>query len=374
MHRQFPVIDNLIHLNHAAVGPWPQQTADVVKRFAEENACQGSLDYLKWLGVETQLRENIKTLINASSVDEIALVKNTSEGLSLVAYGLDWKEGDNVVGIQQEFPSNRFVWDSLALRGVEFRKLDLLDKHDPEQALFDLCDVRTKLISISAVQYYNGYRMDLEKVGAFCRDHNILFCVDAIQQIGALPFDVQAIGADFAIADGHKWMLAPEGLGLFYVRNDVIERLALCQYGWRMTEKLTDYSQQDFQIGKTARRFECGSPNMLGIHALNSSLQLLLDNGIQNIGDRVLQRTQYLIEGLNAINGIELFTDTSEQRLSGIVTFGHREISDQELYKMLTYHSVLCAPRWGGIRLSPHFYTPFDQLDKLLDLIRDFSA
>jgi cysteine desulfurase / selenocysteine lyase len=154
----------------------------------------------------------------------------------------------------------------------------------------------------------------------------------------------------------------------------VIERLALCQYGWRMTEKLTDYSQQDFQIGKTARRFECGSPNMLGIHALNSSLQLLLDNGIQNIGNRVLERTQYLIEGLNAINGIELFTDTSEQRLSGIVTFGHREISDQELYKMLTYHSVLCAPRWGGIRLSPHFYTPFDQLDKLLDLIRDFSA
>jgi cysteine desulfurase / selenocysteine lyase len=185
---------------------------------------------------------------------------------------------------------------------------------------------------------------------------------------------VQATGADFAIADGHKWMLAPEGLGLFYVRKDVLERLSLCQYGWHMTEKLSDYSQQDFAIEKTARRFECGSPNMMGIHALNSSLQLLLDSGMQKIGDRVLQRTQYLIDGLKAIDDIELFTDTTEQRLSGIVTFGHRNIQDTELYKMLTYHSVLCVPRWGGIRLSPHFYTPFDQLDKVLDLIRDFKA
>lgn len=374
MNRQFPVIDKLIHLNHAAVGPWPQQTADVVKQFAEENARQGSLSYLKWLEVETRLRENIKTLINARSVDEIALVKNTSEGLSFVAYGLDWKAGDNVVGIEQEFPSNRFVWDSLASKGVEFRKLDMQGKKDPEQALFDLCNARTRLISISAVQYYNGYRMDLEKVGSFCRDHNILFCVDAIQQIGALPFDVQSTGADFAIADGHKWMLAPEGLGVFYVRREVMPQLAVIQYGWHMAHKLSDYTQQDFVIEASARRFECGSPNMLGIHALNASLELLLDSGMQDIGDKVLQRTRYLIEGLKSIQGIELYSNTSEQRLSGIVTFGHRSIADSVLYKMLTDHSVLCAPRGGGVRFSPHFYTPFDQLDKVLDLIRNFSV
>ena len=370
MNRQFPVIDKLIHLNHAAVGPWPQQTADVVKQFAEENARQGSLDYLKWLEVETQLRENIKMLINAASVDEIALVKNTSEGLSFVAYGLDWNEGDNVVGIQQEFPSNRFVWESLKTQGVEFRKLDMQGQGDPEQALFDLCDSKTRLISISAVQYYNGTRMDLEKVGSYCRENNILFCVDAIQQVGALPFDVQAIGADFAIADGHKWMLAAEGLGLFYIRQEVMERLSIQQYGWHMTEKLADYNQLDFTIDKTARRFECGSPNMLGIHALNSSLKLLLENSMQNIGDKVLDRTRYLIDGLNTIDDISILTDTSEQRLSGIVTFAHRRIRDQQLYKMLTEKSVLCAPRGGGIRLSPHFYTPFEQLDEVLDLIR----
>ena len=369
MQNQFPVINQLIHLNHAAVGPWPQQTADVIKQFADENIQQGSLHYAKWMAVESQLREAFKTLINAQSADEIALVKNTSEGLSFVAYGLDWKAGENVVGIQQEFPSNRFAWESLSTQSVEFRKLDMAGQADPEQALFDLCDANTRLISISAVQYYNGLRMDLQRVGNFCRENNILFCVDAIQQLGALPFDVQAIAADFVIADGHKWMLAPEGLGVFYVREQIMDRLSIKQYGWHMTSKLKDYTQQDFEIESSARRFECGSPNMIGIHALNSSLQLLLDIGLSEIGDRVLQRSRYLIQALQAMNDIELITLDSSERLSGIVTFRHKRVSDSDLYRHLTEHSVLCAPRGGGIRLSPHFYTPLQQLDEVLELI-----
>ena len=374
MQRQFPVIDHLIHLNHAAVGPWPQRTADVVKQFADENVQQGSLNYLQWMEVEAELREACKTLINAQSADEIALVKNTSEGLSFVAYGLDWKAGENVVGIQQEFPSNRFVWESLSSQGVEFRKLDLEGKDDPEQALFELCDAKTRLISISAVQYHNGLRMDLARVGEFCREHNILFCVDAIQQLGALPFDVQAIAADFVIADGHKWMLAPEGLGLFYVRQAIMDRLSIRQYGWHMTQKLKDYSQQEFEIENSARRFECGSPNMMGIHALNSSLQLLLETGMSNIGDRVVQNSQHLIQALRAINDVEVISLDSASRLSGIVTFRHNKIADIDLYRHLGEHSVLCAPRGGGIRLSPHFYTPVQQLDEVVELIAAFRS
>jgi len=252
MSTQFPVTDNLIHLNHAAVGPWPQVTSDAVKAFAEQNLQFGSKHYLQWMEVEKNLRKNITQLINAASEDEIALVKNTSEGLSFVAYGLPWIKGDNVVGIQQEFPSNRFVWDSLRSKGVEFRKLDLENADDPEQALFDLCDKNTRLITISAVQYANGFRMDLEKIGQFCKDNNILFCVDAIQQIGALPFDVQEINADFVIADGHKWLLSAEGLGLFYVRKEVMDKLQVLQYGWHMVDKLSDYSAQQFELARTA--------------------------------------------------------------------------------------------------------------------------
>lgn len=369
--KQFPIVDDIIHLNHAAVGPWPRVTADTVRAFAEENCKLGSLLYLNWMETEKLLRHNLARLINAASVDEIALVKNTSEGLSFVAYGLHWQQGDNVVGIRQEFPSNRFVWESLADQGVQFRKLDIQTCQDPEQALFDLCDANTRLISISAVQYYNGFKMDLHRVGQFCREQDILFCVDGIQQIGALPFDVQSIGADFAIADGHKWMLAAEGLALFYVRKQVMNRLAIHQYGWHMAETLSDYSQQEFKLADSAKRFECGSPNMLGICAMNASINLLLETGMQVIGPSVIDNTLFLIDQLSSINGVHILSDMSELRLSGIVTFNSDHIDSEKLYQSLTQQKVLCAPRGGGIRLSPHFYTPRDQLEQVVSMIRD---
>ncbi len=366
--QQFPVINQLIHLNHAAVGPWPRCTADVVQRFAEDNAANGSLHYPDWLQQEKQLRDRLARLINAPSADQIALVKNTSEGLSFVAYGIEWQAGENIVGIQQEFPSNRFVWDSLSSQGVEFRKLDLSACEDIEQALFDLCDKHTRLITLSAVQYASGLRMDLPRVGEFCHDHDILLCVDAIQQIGSLPFDVQAIGADFVVADGHKWMLAAEGLGLLYINPEIMQDLKLYQYGWHMVEDMADYKQQDFRPAATARRFECGSPNMLGIHALNSSVELLLQTGLDEIGSRVLDNSRYLIEQLQKQPGIQLLSPTAEDRLSGIVSFRSARIDDEKLYRYMMRHKVLCASR-GGVRLSPHFYTPREQLDQALALI-----
>ncbi|MDJ0834216.1 MAG: aminotransferase class V-fold PLP-dependent enzyme [Gammaproteobacteria bacterium] len=365
---EFPVVNQLIHLNHAAVGPWPRGTAEVVKRFAEDNAANGSLHYAEWLQQEQQLRDRLARLINAASADQIALVKNTSEGLSFVAYGIAWQAGDNIVGIRQEFPSNRFAWDSLSSQGVEFRKLDLSACEDIEQALFDLCDKHTRLITLSAVQYASGLRMDLPRVGEFCRDRDILLCVDAIQQIGALPFDVQAIGADFVVADGHKWMLAAEGLGLLYVNPDIMQDLKLYQYGWHMAENMADYKQQDFRPAATARRFECGSPNMLGIHALNASVELLLQTGLDKIGSRVLDNSRYLIEQLSRLPQVQLLSQTTDERLSGIVSFHSERIDDEKLYRYLMRHKVLCASR-GGVRLSPHFYTPREQLDQALELI-----
>jgi selenocysteine lyase/cysteine desulfurase len=353
------------------VGVWPQVTVEAVKAFAEENALTGSLNYPHWMKVEKKLRGQLAELINAASVEEIALVKNTSEGLSFVAYGLPWQAGENVVGIQQEFPSNRFVWESLSNKGIEFRKLDMHSTQDPEQSLFDLCDANTRLISISAVQYHNGFRMDLEKIGDFCRQHKILFCVDAIQQLGSLEFDVQSIGADFVIADGHKWLLSAEGLGVFYVRRAVIDQLQVLQYGWHMVEQLADYTAEGFELASGARRFECGSPNMLGIHALQASLDLLLSTGMQNIQLQVLDNSRYLIQGLSAIQGIRVMTDASEERLSGIVTFQSDKPAAQQMYRLLMEQGILCAARGGGVRLSPHFYTPRDQLEQTLRLIED---
>ncbi|WP_242632715.1 aminotransferase class V-fold PLP-dependent enzyme [Thiothrix fructosivorans] len=367
---RFPALQNCIYLNHAAVAPWPQVTADAVQAFAAENARQGTLNYPHWLTVEQALREQARELLNAPAAGDIALVKNTSEGLSFVAYGLDWQAGDNVVGIRQEFPSNRYVWQSLTKQGVEFRQLDLYDHpDDPETALLALCDARTRLISISAVQYTNGLRMDLAKIGEFCRAKGILFCVDAIQQLGAMPFDVQQVQADFVVADGHKWMLGAEGLALFYVRREILEQLHLTQYGWHMAEGLTDYTMEEYQPALDARRFECGSPNMLGIHALHASLGVLLATGMTMVWEQLSARIQYLVDGLQALPDVEILSDTRIERRSGIVTFRSRTIPNDKLFKQLQDNGVFCAPRGGGIRFSPHFYTPFAQLAQVLRVL-----
>lgn len=372
---EFPVVEHIIHLNHAAVAPWPKVTADIVAAFAEENSRQGSLNYPHWLIVEAELRQRAARLINAPDPLDIALVKNTSEGLSFVGYGLDWKAGDNVVGIRQEFPSNRFVWASLKDRGVEFRQLDLTQcGPDPETELMALCDKQTRLLAVSAVQYANGLRMDLPTLGKFCRERSILFCVDAIQQLGAISFDVKKIGADFVIADGHKWMLGPEGLGLFYVRREVLDQLRLHQFGWHMAENAGDFDREDFTPAPDARRFECGSPNMLGIHALNASLGLLLETGMDEIWRQIDARIDFLIQALNKNPDVEILSDTRPQRRSGILTFRVNGLDNELLFNHLKNNNVFCALRGGGIRLSPHFYTPFEQLQRTLELIRETAS
>jgi selenocysteine lyase/cysteine desulfurase len=360
---EFPHLNELIYLNHAAVAPWPRRTAEAVAAFADENMRLGSKNYPKWLQVEQRLRANLAGLINAPSFDDVALVKNTSEALSFVAYGLQWQAGDNVVSSDQEFPSNRIVWQSLASQGVEFREADLGAGPTPEDALFALVDARTRLLTISSVQFASGLRMDLERIGRFCRERDILFCVDAIQSLGALRFDVQRIGADFVMADGHKWLLGPEGLGLFYCRAELLERLRLSQYGWHMVDPLGDFASRDWRPAASGRRFECGSPNMLGIYALEASTALLLEQGMASVEERVLANSRYLFERLARTGKVEVLSNQDEGRYAGILTFRPLRGDVDALFGHLTTKDIFCAQRGGGIRFSPHFYTPREQLD-----------
>ncbi len=373
-HKEFRLQDDLIYLNHAGVSPWPLRTADAVRQFAEENLLQGSTRYPEWIKVESALRMQARKLINAPSKNDIALLKNTSEALSVVAYGLDWKEGDNVVSSNQEFPSNRIVWESLSGQGVEFRQADMSASRSPEDALFSLVDNRTRLITISSVQYATGLQMDLVKIGQFCREREIFFCVDAIQSIGAVQFDVQKIQADFVMADGHKWMLAPEGLAIFYCTGEARNRLNLNQYGWHMVEAVGDFDRKNWSVAESARRFECGSPNMIGIHAMSASLSLLLEAGMEHVEKEVLKRSEYLFEKIKSSSGLELITSSEAGRYAGITTFRRRDVDNAGLYEYLMQSHVLCAHRAGGIRLSPHFYTPCEKLDEVIEMVMKFSS
>ncbi|MGK9064414.1 aminotransferase class V-fold PLP-dependent enzyme [Stutzerimonas chloritidismutans] len=366
---EFPQADGLCYLNHAAVAPWPRRASEAVAAFARENVTIGARDYPRWLKIESSLRARLARLLNTPAIADIALVKNTSEALSFVAFGLDWKAGDRIVISDEEFPSNRVVWEALRPRGVEVVQVSLAGD-DPEAALIAACGPKTRLMAISAVQYASGLRLDLPRLGEACERRDVLLCIDAIQQLGALPFDVQESRCAFAMADGHKWMLGPEGLGAFYCRSDLRERLTLHEYGWHMLEHAGDYERTDWQPARSARRFECGSPNMIGGVALEASLSLLEEVGLEQVGKGLAERVDYLQRELARMPGVRLLSPTAPARRAGIVTFSADGKDHSEVFEQLKAQQVVCALRGGGIRFSPHFYTPARVLDDALAAVR----
>ncbi len=373
--QDFNLDPNLIYLNHAAVAPWPVRTVQAVKQLADENGAVGSSHYLQWLKVEQQLKHNLATLINAESADEIALLKNTSEGLSIIAKGIEWRDGDNIVISNEEFPSNFIVWDALRAQGVELRIANISNTDYPEKAIIEQMDNRTRLLSISAVQYASGLRMNLQLLGKACQSYHALYCVDAIQQIGALQFDVQDMQADFVIADGHKWMLGPEGLALFYCKQSSMAELQLQQFGWHMVEDLSDFDNMThWQPAKSARRFECGSPNTLATHALHASTGLLLKHGMPTIESAVLNNVQTLIKLFSQLSDISILSPVDINRHAGIFTFKKEGADLQALYHYLVEKGVVCAPRGGGIRISPHYYNQPTEFERLLEYVEGYAG
>lgn len=365
--QEFPLDPQVIYLNHAAVSPWPSRTTEAVSAFARQNMTRGAADYPQWLSTEQSMRARLAQLIHAPSTANIALQKNTSEGLSTIAYGLNWQKGDKVVISDQEFPSNRIVWESLGDKGVQVIEAHL--GSNPEQDIINELDDSVRLLSISSVQYGTGLALDLSTLGKACQQRGILFCIDAIQSIGALPFNVMDYQADFVVADGHKWMLGPEGVALFYVSDKAMDQLKLNQYGWHMVKERGNYDLKAWQIAEDATRFECGSPNMLGAYALNSSLSLLLEIGIDQVHHQLMERILYLEQLLMQRPDLTLVTDTKRPIRSGILTFKHNAMNSEKLFSELKQRGVVCACRGGGIRYSPHFYTPLAQLDKAVEFI-----
>lgn len=362
---EFPVGQNLLYLNHAAVAPWPRRTGEAVAAFAAENVNFGAQHYGRWAQQEERLRQQCTELVIGAKAHEIAFAKNTSEALSFVAHGFPWQAGDNVVIANEEFPSNRVVWQALRRDGVEVRQV-AIDHVDPEAQLIAACDRNTKLLSVSTVQYASGLRMDLARLGTHCHRSGIAFCIDAIQGLGVFAHDVEALHADFLMADGHKWLLAPEGLAIFYCRESWLERLRLHEHGWHMVENRNDFDGA-WQPAKSARRFECGSPNRLGVHALTASLSLILEIGVREIETRVLARSERLFTAIQRHPELTLLGSDRPGRYAGIVTFKHARREAQTIVEELKQRGIICIARGGGVRFSPHCHTDIERLERAVD-------
>jgi len=364
---QFPGLAAGMYFNHAAIGPWPRCAAVAVQEFAEENLQRGPAGYARWIRRENELREALARLVGAPAGDSIALLKNTTEGISTVAWGLDWRTGDNIVLPCSEFPSNRLPWLAQAAHGVQVREVDIRAARDAEAALLEAVDASTRVLTVSAVQWSDGFRLDLQRLGDGCRARQVLFFVDAIQQLGALPVDVTACHIDFLAADAHKWLLGPEGIAPFYSSGRGRAELTLRQQGWHMFENPWDFERDDWTPADSARRFEAGSPNSTGQAALSASVGLLLEYGMERVGARVLQNTDYLLERLGRLKGLQVLSRSEPGRRSGIVSFRSEAIPARHLYRELGALGTTCAVRGGAVRLSPHFYQDEKMLETFMD-------
>ena len=367
--REFPVTGKYIYLDHAGVAPISLRVKTAIELFLDESVEGGSFHYPVWAQRIVGIRRACAQLINAGQ-DEIAFVKNTSHGLSIVAQGLDWRPGDNVIIYEKEFPSNIYPWLNLRSKGVEVLTIPSRDGRILFEDISRLINSRTRLLAISSVQFSNGFRIDLEKVGSLCRDKQVLLCVDAIQSLGMVPMDVKAFHIDFLSADAHKWLLGPEGIGIFYCSNSLVERLSPPVIGWKSVQNELAFDRPDFLLKTNCLRFEEGSMNLLGIFGLGAALDLLFEVGIKQIEQRVLDLGDLILQETEK-RGYRALTPGARHERGGNITVSGN-FDPAQMRDALREKRIMVNARGGGIRVSPHFYNTeeeiidfFNMLDRL---------
>lgn len=364
----FPVTQRWAFFDHAAVAPLSKPAQEALIEYACDLAEHGDVHYRRWTERVEQVRVLAARLLNAGSPQHIAFVKNTSEGIGLVAEGIRWKAGDNVVIPQEEYPANVYPWLNLAERGVEVRFVPTVNRRIRIEDIAARIDRRTRVLSVSWVEFSSGFRNDLTTLGKLCRDQGCLFFVDAIQGLGVFPLDVQETPIDFLAADGHKWLLGPEGAGILWIRPEVLQDLRPLGVGWNSVVNAEDFSTIDFRLKPHTGRYESGSLNIAGVHALGASIELLLKIGIENIAPRVLSLTDRLCQGLCKL-GWDVYSSRQPEEASGIVSVEVRGSNVRDLVRRCRVHGIVVNQRAGRLRISPHCYNTEEELDRLIELL-----
>ncbi|MFY9226480.1 MAG: aminotransferase class V-fold PLP-dependent enzyme [Blastocatellia bacterium] len=368
IRKLFPITQNYLYLNHAAVTPYSTLVESAIGKIAGDITQNGSVNWHQWIDTVNNTRLLVAKLINAKA-ENIAFMKNTSDAISTVANGINWGSGDNVISCDIEFPANIYPWMRLKQQGVELRLAKTINKKITPESLFQLVDSRTKVIALSWVQYSSGFRADLATIGKFCRENNILFCVDGIQALGALELDVERDFVDTFAADAHKFLMGPEGVGVMFLSDKALAVIEPTTVGWLSVKNWWNCFDEDFEYKldylPSAQRFECGTPNTLGIHGLKAALELMLKIGTKEIENYLLDLCDYTFKGLQEL-GFETLTPTSREEASAIVCCRHSKFTPEQFYKALLKEKIVCAPRCGWLRISPHFYNNQADIDKLL--------
>jgi selenocysteine lyase/cysteine desulfurase len=362
---EFPTCAESVHMNHAGISPLPRRVAGALRAFADEGLHLAPGIHEAWERRAAEARGAFARLVGARAA-EVAFVANTSQGLSMIAAGLRWQAGDNVVALEDEYPSNVYPWWGLRRWGVEARMVPRPHSRFGVDEVSPLIDRRTRVLAVSAVDWQTGFRADLAALASLCRERDVLLCVDAIQAVGALAIDVAADGIDCLVTGGHKWLLAPEGSGAMFLSRRALERIEPVIVGWKSVRDQDRYLPHHFDLRDDAAAFEPGSPPHVSILALGAALDLLLEVGRERVERAVLDLTLRLAEGLRQ-RGATIVSPWGENERSSILTF--RLGDARSLLNAFARAHIVARPRAGGVRLAPHFYNDDDDVARVFDAV-----
>jgi selenocysteine lyase/cysteine desulfurase len=370
---EFPSLPKWDFFNHAGASPLPRRVAQAVRTYVDDTEQNGYLVGNRYSGLQ-HARELAARMIHAASADEIALLKNTAEGISIVARAIDFRPGDRIVSARGEYPANIYPWmDACRRTGAELVLVpETADDAGVRTVSLDAIlaaayHPRTRVVALSHVEFGTGQRLDVARVGEFCRTRGKLFCLDAIQSLGALPVDVQAMTIDYLSAGAQKWMLGAEGSAVFYCRRELLDRTPPLVVGAINVVNNLAYGDYDYTLQASAGRFESGTYNMGGIDAMKAAMELLLALGADAVSARIKEITDRLVAGLRA-KGYTVASPRDGQEWSGIVSFSspihdHNDIAR----RFRKAHQTEIVVREGRLRASPHFYNTEGQIDRLID-------
>ncbi|MHB8146593.1 MAG: aminotransferase class V-fold PLP-dependent enzyme [Vulcanimicrobiaceae bacterium] len=364
---EFAVTERFIYLNHAAVGVLPRSSAAALHAFVSDHAQGGVMGVFPYEAKMPEYRSRIAQFIGAQG-HEIAVLRNTGDGANALAGGIDWQADEEVLLCDDEFPSNAIPWLALRERGVRVRLISAKGVRLTPDVLRAQITKRTRVVAVSWVNFADGYRHDLAALAEIAHEAGALLCVDAIQGLGAFPLDVGACNIDALYAGGAKWMLSLQGVSFLYVRDRVLDRLSVAAPGWRSMDDIWDFVNYTQPYTRAAARFEGGTPNFIGALSLERAIDLFEQCDRQATAEHIIALTDRLCEGLQRI-GATLQTQRGEGISSGIVSFSMRGIASVALGKAIQREGAITTWRPGGIRVSPHGYTTFDEVDRFLDLV-----
>ena len=363
----FPIAGNCHYLNHAAVSPTSTRVRDAVQAWVGDLVNHGMDNIADWIRGERETRTAAAKVLGAS-LDEIAFVRSTSHGLGMFAEGLTWQAGDEVgVCTALEYPANVYPWMHLADRGVSLRPIAASDGGVTREEVAKILGPRTRLVSVSSVQFGTGVASDLEAIGDLCRKRGVLFCVDGIQSVGAFPIDVKRANVDFLSADSHKWQLGLPGIGIAFVRREVLAQLRPSTVGWKSVKNPLDFDHLRFELRDDAGKLEEGTQSFATIAGMGAALALLDEVGIDRVAEKI---TGWLAEIDKVLAVADLDPGPAPFLRKGILTFRSPTGTAEEFVERARKAGIALSCRRGRVRVSPHFYNGEAELAALADLVR----